>query len=240
MSFLHHLSQRLLAFLLPARCPLCQQNVQDAHCLCPTCFSKMHFIPQSVCHICGRPMPFPTPWEQTCPSCLKQRPRYMKMRSAFFYNDETKPLILALKHGDKLDLIPLLEHLCQRIEACIFTECDIFMPVPLHQRRLIKRGYNQVAQITQYLARRYQKTYDPLSLVRIKKTVSQGHLSPQQRKQNMQRAFAVKNADRLKGKQILLVDDVITTGATINACTRALLRAGVKGVFVISLARVIR
>jgi ComF family protein len=159
------------------------------------------------------------------------------------YDDASKKLVLALKWADRLDLSPAFSRWMERSGRALLDEAELIVPVPLHRFRLWRRRYNQAAVIAQGLARSSGAAYEPLLLQRLKSTPSQGKMpSAKARRRNMLGAFAVPKARRgeVKGRTILLVDDVLTTGATLDACARSLKRAGAAKVLALTLARVVR
>jgi ComF family protein len=161
--------------------------------------------------------------------------------SVMRYDEASKATILALKHGDRLDLIPPLARWLARTGRPFLEETDIIVPVPLHPVRLWWRRYNQSAEIARSLGTVTGTPVDLLALTRKRPTPSQGAMpSAKARRRNMQGAFAVREGASLKGSSVLLVDDVMTTGATVEACSRALKRAGASQVSVLTLARVVR
>ena len=230
--------QKILNFLLPPHCPICGKQIWDHHAVCGECFGKLHFISGAICQKCGKPLPYKE--AQVCASCLKKPPIYNRAISILKYNETSKALILPFKHADNIELTPLLSQWMSRKGKDLILECDCIIPVPLHITRLFKRKYNQSALLAKSLSKIYKKEYLPSVLVRSKRTESQGHMSSTQRKQNIKNAFKIQNADRIKGKKVLLIDDVMTTGATINECTKVLLKAGAKSVSILTLARVIK
>lgn len=240
MNFLKTVIHRIFDFLLPPLCPICQKKTLSIDDLCPDCYQKIHFISKPYCSICGRPFYIKTFGENTCADCLKTKPTYHKARASFLYDDFSKKLILPFKHADKIEHLPLLVNLLNQAGKELFPETDIVIPIPLHRLRLLKRRYNQAALLAQKLAHKHHKIYMPDNLIRIRATKSQGHLKSTERKKNIRKAFHVKYPAEIKGKNILLIDDVLTTGATVNECCRTLLKAGAKSVSVLTLARVLK
>jgi ComF family protein len=181
-------------------------------------------------------------FDALCGACLRERPVYERARAVFRYDDESKGLILALKHADRTDAAPAFAQWMARAGAPLLADAQLIVPVPLHWLRLARRRFNQAALIGNALARQSGVPTVPDLLVRRRRTPSQGRLSRAGRERNVQGAFAVsrRHAGRLDGRRVLLIDDVLTTGATASACARTLLRAGAAAVDVLALALVVR
>ena len=230
--------QKVLNFLLPPRCPICDKQIWDTHAVCGECFGKLHFISGAICQKCGKPLPYKE--AQICANCLKKAPAYHRALSVLKYNEASKTLILPFKHADAIELTPLLIQWMSNCGKTLISDCDYIIPVPLHIKRLFKRKYNQAALLAKGLSKIHHKEYLPSVLTRVRYTEIQGHMNPKQRRQNIKNAFQIKNADKIKGKKILLIDDVMTTGATVNECTKVLLKAGANQVDILTFARVIK
>ncbi|MDD3668684.1 MAG: ComF family protein [Alphaproteobacteria bacterium] len=230
----------ILDFICPPACPMCRAFLRAPNQICPECFKELDFITRPQCAVCGLPFEFDI-WEGSlCGACLRKKPRYDVARACLVYDEASKKLILPFKHGDRMELVPLLVRLLEQTGGDLIRRADAVMPVPLHRLRLMKRKYNQAALLAQKLARGHRKRYLPHTLVRIRHTPIQGHLPPNQRRKNVARAFAVKCPDQIRGKNILLIDDVMTSGATADECARVLKRAGARRVMILTLARVCR
>lgn len=221
----------------PPRSLLSDAKMDKPGTIEPEIWQSLAFLFDAGCHCCGIPLPeVPTP-ESLCPVCIAAPPSFSAMRAPLAYDDVSKSLVLNMKHGARKDGVKVFAN--WMLEAAPYArESDLIMPVPLHWTRLWARGYNQAAWLAQALARRAGRPYAPLSLLRRRRTPSQNGLSASGRARNVDGAFVV--AGDVKGKSVLLVDDVFTTGATINACARALLRAGAARVDGVALARVVR
>ena len=240
MSFLENMCRRLLDFIIPPLCPICKKRILTPHGLCSDCFAKIHFIAHPYCHKCGRPFEFDIPEETRCGACCKTNPIFEKARSAFVYDSFSNKLILPFKHSDHLELTPLLTNLLYQAGLDIFNEIDVIVAVPLHRFRFMKRKYNQAEVLAKSLSKKIDKPYLPSVIIRKRSTKSQGHMKTLARKKNVAGAFKVKNNAIIKNKNILIIDDVFTTGATLNECTKVLLKNGAEKVFILTLARVVK
>lgn len=227
---------KLLNLIMPPRCFLCGILVEEENGLCPDCFSKIQFIGSNICPVCGHPHVL-SENKGVCALCLDKHPFFDKTQSAFYYDDFSKGLILPFKHMDRTDMCVFLCRLLERVGNKLIEESDLIIPVPLHYRRLLSRKYNQSALLACLLAKRYKKRYAPLALKRVKNTPSQGHKTATQREENVKNAFLASSSEELKNKTVLLIDDVFTTGATLNACAKELKRVGVRKVLCLTLAR---
>jgi ComF family protein len=229
----------VLDLLLPPRCLACGTSVDGPGRLCPACWGGLTFLGEPACGRCGVPFaadrsaPF-------CAACLRQPPHFDRARAALVYDDASRPLVLAFKHGDRTDAAPAYAAWLARAAAPLLARgVDIVVPVPLHRWRLLGRRYNQSALLAQALARLVGRPYQPAAVRRTRRTRSQGHLSAAARERNVRGAFAADPA-LVKGRAVLLVDDVLTSGATLGACARACKRAGARSVQAVTLARVVR
>ncbi len=239
MSLLSSFGRFCLNLLCPPVCPICHQSVDAAHCLCPKCFGKLKFITKPCCKICGRPFEYDMFDNLICGKCMEKKPRFDMARSVLIYDKFSKQLILAFKHGDHTELAPLFTKFLLFAEPEIFKNVDMILPVPLHRFRLIRRKYNQAGVLGKHLSRKTKIPFYPSVIKRVKSTQSQGHMSRTKRKRNLVGAFQIPKPDKVKGKTILLIDDVMTTGATVEECAKTLKKAGAKSVKVLTLYRVI-
>ncbi|MDE2182158.1 MAG: ComF family protein [Alphaproteobacteria bacterium] len=232
-----------LDLFYPPLCIICREPVGDPNGLCPSCWSTLHFLEGAACGICGLPFEVDPGGEMLCAACLAHPPAFDRARAILRYDDASKGPVLALKHADRLDLVPAFGRWLDRVGRDLLAHSDVIVPVPLHRLRLWTRRYNQSAEIARALGRACGKTVDPLLLSRRRATPSQGKMpSAAARRTNVRGAFAVpaERARDVSGRRILLVDDVMTTGATADACAKAFKRAGADKVFVLALARVVR
>jgi ComF family protein len=232
-----------LDLLFPPLCIICRETVREPGSLCPDCWQTISFLDGPCCVACGLPFEFDVGVGTLCATCLAHPPAFDRARSVMRYDEHSRDPILALKHADRHDVAPAFARWLARTGADLVAAADVIVPVPLHRWRLWSRRYNQSAVLARALARTTGKTFDPLSLIRIRGTPSQGEMaSAKARRRNVRGAFKVDPARvaRVKGRNILLIDDVLTTGATVDACARALKRGGAKSVSVLTVARVVR
>ena len=228
--------------LLPPQCPLCRTFVDRPHKLCAACFVQMSFITTPHCLRCG--LAFATLGEAgpqgDCLACLRRPPRFDRARAALRYDAASRPLILPFKHADRTELAPVLAAMMARAGAVLLADTDAILPVPLHPRRLIARRYNQAALLAACIARHASWPWLPDTLVRHRATIPLGELSAAARRQEVSDAFEIRPSRRLaiQGRRLLLIDDVMTSGATASACADAALQAGAAAVDVLVAARV--
>jgi ComF family protein len=230
----------LLDALLPPRCIGCGALVRDPGALCAGCWTGLSFLAEPLCGRCGVPFEYAVAEESLCGRCLAEPPAYGRARAAVVYDEASRPLVLRFKHGDELHAAPLYATWLARAGASLLAEADLLVPVPLHRWRLLARRYNQSAVLATAVARISGRPVAVDALLRVRRTPSQGTLGRAARERNVAGAFRVRPgaADRVKGRRILLIDDVLTSWATVNACTRALRRSGAAAVDVLTVARV--
>ncbi|MFN3524022.1 MAG: ComF family protein [Phenylobacterium sp.] len=203
-------------------------------------WSRIAFLDDPVCDGCGTPFDYPLGDRARCPACMARPRAFSRARAACLYDEASSPGILQLKHADRLDLAPLYARWILRAARELVAEADVIAPVPIHRWRLLARRYNQAAEIARPLARLAGRPYLADALVRTRATPSQAGRSGSGRRRNVAGAFAVPEAKarRVAGRAVLLIDDVLTTGATAEGCARALLAAGAARVDVAVAARV--
>lgn len=231
---------KLLSFFIPHRCLVCREEVLSKNSLCSKCWPQLAFISQPFCEVCGMPFDFEVEKNALCGSCLETPPPFDKARAAFYYGGASKDLILKFKHGDATELAPAFASWLNTAGRDFLEKAEVFVPIPLHWTRLLKRRYNQAALLSKHLSTICKKPHRPLGLKRIRVTPSQGTLSKLQRHKNVEGAFQVPESEvnHIKGKKVVLVDDVFTSGSTVSSAARALRKAGAQSVFVLTAARV--
>ncbi|WP_413205054.1 double zinc ribbon domain-containing protein [Rhodospirillum sp. A1_3_36] len=237
---LRDLGRTLLDMALPPRCLGCGTLVSDPGALCPDCFSGITHLTRPYCEQCGHPFPVGglSGPGTLCADCLGDPPAFSRARAVWIYDEGSKPLILRFKHADRTDAAPAFARWMSRAGAELITDSPVLVPVPLHPRRLWHRRYNQAALLSQSLARIEGLEHRPLALVRSRATASQGHKGQTGRWSNVRGAFAMTKPEQVEGRPVILVDDVMTTGATLNECAKVLLRGGAARVDALVLARV--
>lgn len=231
-----------LDLLLPPRCLGSGKIVDTPGMLDAAFWRELAFISAPACTCCGMPFGFDVAEGSLCAACIDTPPDFDMARAAVVYNDASRQLILDFKYGDKTHAARTFLPWLRQAGAPLLAQSDIILPVPLHTRRLWQRRFNQSALLAQALGRACQIPCLPDGMIRKRHTVPQKGLSRHERHSNVRGAFGVhpRHAERIKDKRVLLIDDVFTSGATLNECARALKRAGAAQVFVLTLARVTR
>jgi ComF family protein len=225
---------------LPPLCPACRTLVNDSG-LCAECWSQLAFISAPYCPRLGIPFVYDPGPGILSMQAIADPPAYHRARAAVRYDDVARKLVHAFKYGDRLDLAPTLGRWMARAGGELTAEADALVPVPLHWRRLWQRRFNQSAALAKEISAVAGVPLAHAALKRVKATAQQVGLSRPARAANVQGAFRVPPDARseVKGRRLILVDDVLTSGATLDACARALLRAGAAQVDALVFARVV-
>lgn len=242
-----------LDLVLPPRCLSCGEAVLEQGTLCAECFRATPLIAPPCCDRCGVPFLHAGQGERPardplaprggaplCPRCLASPPAYGQARAAYWYGEGAKRLILGLKYADRTELAGPLARQMAQAGAPLLARAELILPVPLHRWRLLGRRYNQAALLAAALSRRSGRPWAPDLLRRTRRTAPLGERGAAERAAALEGAFALARgaAPRIAGRRLLLVDDVLTSGATASACAEVLLRHGATGVDVLAAARV--
>ncbi|BAT58986.1 DNA utilization protein GntX [Variibacter gotjawalensis] len=230
-----------LGAALPPLCPVCRDPVADPAGLCPHCWSRLSFISRPYCERLGTPFAYDSGPGLLSPEAIAEPPAYNRARAAVGFDDVSRTLVHAFKYGDRMDLAPMLAGWMTRAGAELLADADALVPVPLHWRRLWARRFNQSATLAKRIGAASDRPVLSDVLKRIRATQQQVGLSQAERVRNIQGAFAVPEGRRhaVAGRNLVLVDDVLTSGATVQACARTLMRAGAARVDVLVFARVV-
>ncbi|MCU0838066.1 MAG: ComF family protein [Rhodospirillales bacterium] len=231
-----------LDLLIPPLCLACDTVVSETGALCPRCWAKVAFLSPPTCDGCGLPFPFDVGEGALCAGCQRRPHPFARARSAIAYGDGSRSLILGLKHGDRTDAVATFARWMAQAGTPLLAAADLLAPVPLHWTRLFLRRYNQASLLALAIGRISGKPVVADLLRRHRRTRKLGHLGPAERRRTVAKAFAVapRHAGRIVGRRILLIDDVLTTGATLDGCAQVLLAAGAAAVDVLTLARTVR
>lgn len=224
----------------PPTCIACGDATGEAHRLCARCWAQVEFIERPFCERLGTPFAVDLGVALLSPAAIADPPVFERARAVARYDEVARALVHRLKYGDRIELAKALGAMMARAGAELLADADVIVPVPLHPWRLWRRRFNQAMALSGVLSRGSGVPCDPFLLARVKRTRPQVGLSKAQRRDNLQGAFRVPGEARarLEGRRVLLVDDVLTTGATANAASRALLRGGARAVDVLAFARV--
>ncbi|MCQ8240681.1 double zinc ribbon domain-containing protein [Rhizosaccharibacter radicis] len=234
----------LLDMLLPPRCAACDEAVERQGQFCFKCFGAARFIAEPACRCCG--VPFENAGlagpDRVCVECAAQPPAWRQARAAFVYGEFSRRLILPLKYGDRTEMAAVLGAHMARAGQRLLVGADVLVPVPLHRRRLRRRRYNQAALLCRALSRSTGVPFGLDVLRRVKATAPLAGLGGQDRLASLSGAIEVRETRRsvVAGRSVVLVDDVLTTGATASACAAALMAAGAASVDVLAAARTVR
>jgi ComF family protein len=229
--------------VVPPRCPSCGEIVDADDRFCQACWSNFEFILPPVCSVCGVPFDYEVGDGARCATCILDPPHYTSARAALVYGDVARKLALSLKHSDKPHLATAMaSHMLRVGHDLLDPERGLLVAVPLHRWRLWSRGYNQALLLARSIARASGVPLSIDALVRVKATQKSGSLGPAERRRNVRNAIGLgPGAGRwIENRRIILVDDVLTTGATANACADVLFRAGAESVHVLAFSRVAR
>ena len=231
----------LVQTVLPPTCLSCRKPAGATGGLCPKCWQGAGFIERPYCERLGTPFSYDSGGPLISPAAFADPPAFDRARAAMRFSDVARDLVHLLKYGDRLDLVKPFSKWMARAGDEVLHEVDALIPVPLHWTRLFQRRFNQSAELARAISRQKKVAVIDDALARVRATPPQVGLARDERAKNVHGAFSIEKTARskVKGKRIVLIDDVLTTGATANACARVLRRAGATRIDVLTLARVV-
>ncbi len=237
----------LIDIIYPPQCYICgkflkkEEKEHFFHGLCTACLKRLKPLEKPICSICGVPFDSPKDRDHLCKECLSQRPWYDRARSAYYYSEPLAGAIQDLKYRSSSKMVPVLGNLLwlyfKEWTKQQKAKDPLIVPVPLHRKKLKERGYNQSLLLARKVASCSGLHLNYKSLAREKNTTTQTGLKKEERRRNVKGAFSLKKPEAVRDRNIILVDDVFTTGQTLNECTKTLKRAGAASVSCITLAR---
>jgi len=227
----------MIDFALPPRCPGCAEVINEVGAFCPACWGKMEWLGDGGCTTCG--LPLAATEADSCARCLAKPPGLDRMRAAVAYDELPRSIALRLKYGRKVALARTMARYMAPLRGDAAGDA-LILAVPLHRRRLWSRGFNQSGLVAGELARTWGYEFDAWVLRRTRPTQPLKGMSHSQRKKAVAGAFAVADEKRISGRNVILIDDVLTSGSTAEACAKALRKAGARRVELICWARVVR
>jgi ComF family protein len=237
MRPVRRLTDTLLDFALPPRCPGCGEISEEVGAFCTACWGQLEWLGNRGCMRCG--MPLAGTEAESCGRCLADPPELDRIRAAVRYDEIPRSVALRLKYGRKVALAKTMARYMAPLRGD-WGEDALLLPIPLHRWRLWGRGFNQSGLVARELGRTWELPVHCQSLQRTKRTKPLKGLNHLQRRRAVAGAFRVAEPDRLPGRTVILIDDVLTSGSTADACARALRRAGARRVELICWARVVR
>ncbi len=232
------LAGKFLSAIFPKTCLICNKIISGGN-FCAEDWNKLQFLQNPACDICFQPFEFELIGQITCGKCLQKRPEYFKAIAVLNYDETSRGLVTKFKYFDQTNLAKYFAELMFKQAKEILPNIDFIAPIPLHKFRILQRKYNQSALLAKNIAALADKKTLLDLLVRTKNNKPQASLNQKERKQNVAGIFKVreKYLAEIKGKNILLIDDVITTGATVESCCKILKKSGIKKIYVLTLAK---
>ncbi|MBK66914.1 MAG: amidophosphoribosyltransferase [Rickettsiales bacterium] len=235
---------RVVDILLPATCPISGEIIDHHHTVSNQVWNNLFFIDEPSCDFCSKPFDYEIEGREICLDCDAMKPIYDKALCVLRYDEVSRSLILKFKHADHTELAPMFGRWLATRGKDFIEKADYIFPIPLHSRRLFSRRYNQAGLIAKEMVKAHnlrnesiKKRIDFTGLKRVRNTLPQGTNKAGARKINVKDAFCVSDDLELKGKTILLIDDVLTSGATVNECAKLLKEKGAGKVFVLAVAK---
>lgn len=226
----------LINLFFPAKCIICE-SISVEENICTDCWSNLTFITKPYCYKCSNPFNFENDEKALCGYCIMNEPKYDQALSILKYDDYSKKLIHKFKYNDQLHILDYLSRLMLNLGHELIEKSDIIVPVAMHKQKLLKRGFNQSALLAAKIAQKTKLQYIPDLLIKQHNKASQAGLERKERLKNIQGNFQLNKDFDIKGKRIILIDDVITTGATVNECCKMLRKGKPAKIYVLTLAK---
>lgn len=219
LNFVKAAFNLVLEYIFPFKCLSCSDIVLSANSFCPKCWLELNFLTKPLCNKCGRSLPFVVEENSCCLRCIKEEPPYDLARAIIKFDENSKHLIHSLKYYDKTSLAKSFAKSLYSIHKKEIEEFDIIIPVPMHRIKRMMRFYNQAFELAREISALSNKPVAANVLIKTKWSRPQATLSKKERQKNLVKSFAVINAEIIRNKKIILVDDVSTTGSTAKACS---------------------
>lgn len=215
--------KKILSVFLPEKCAVCRKITANSALICAVCFEKTRLVANPMCPLCGQPHPASVAISHPCADCIRRPPPFDWHRSCLHYKEPVNGLVYRFKYGHDLSLTRLFSSWIQKLHNDRVIKADYLIPVPLSMNRLKKRTYNQSLELARMISRNTKIPVLANSLRKIRDTPAQTSLDKKERSRNLSHAFCWKDKNiKLKGKKVVLIDDVYTTGSTLSACARIL------------------
>jgi len=227
--------------LFPPVCAGCGRMVEEPGALCGRCWPRLRLLEEPWCPVMGTPFAQDMGEGFLSAEAIARPPPFARARAAVAYTGVARQMVQRLKYNDRTDLAPWMARWMMRAGSELIADAEVIVPVPLHRRRFFRRRFNQSAELARAIVHVTGIAFEPGLVERVKMTRQQVGLGQREREDNVRAAFAVpaRLLERLRGRRVLLVDDVYTTGATVAAVTRALRKGGASNVDVLTFARVL-
>lgn len=243
-GLLSHAGRLAMEFIYPPQCPSCRSEIEAATGICPDCWRDIAFLSGDLCQFCSAPLEGDLGPGGVCDACVHHPPAWDRGAAAVLYEGVGRKLVLALKHGDRLDISPLAASWMSRTGGDLIASADLIVPAPMHWLRLARRRFNQAGELARSVAANAGRphAFAPDLLMRGRATATQDGKTRAERMENVSGVFSVapKWRGSVPGGKILLIDDVMTTGATLSECAEVCRAAGAAEVNVLVMARVAR
>ena len=231
--------QGVTDLLFPPGCVICKEVLSSSEmAICRGCFQQIQYIQSPLCSCCGRELSDSASGDHLCGRCLRRRPFFHKARGIAHYQEPVSDLLHRLKYQGDSSVLPALQEITASMVPFLLQPEDRVVVVPLHLKRLRSRGFNQALILARLFFPDHREQILTDVLQRVRHTIPQTELNGAERRKNLRNAFGVKNSRTISGRRLVLIDDVFTTGSTVNECSRVLLAAGAREVSVLTFARV--